>query len=291
MPLDRAVGVRPRPTTPISATASGGPRSSSSPTAAGPRSSATATTTTGTRQSGIFILDLKTGAVIRKLMTGVGSVATPNGIGSVVRRRLRRRRHRRHRLCGRSDRQALEVRPLRSEPGELEHRVRRHAAVPRARQRQRSAHHDGAGDHGASDGGLLAVLRVGPIYRRERSHEHASSKRCTAFGTKATAICSGPISCSSRSRVSLRWAATTTARVTSNTIDWASKHGWYMDLPTSGERVAVDPIMRDGRIVFTTLIPDSSPVHAGGTGWLMELDFKNGGQLPLRRSTRTTTAP
>jgi type IV pilus assembly protein PilY1 len=68
--------------------------------------------------------------------------------------------------------------------------------------------------------------------------------------------------------------------VTSNTIDWTSKFGWYMDLPTSGERVAVDPILRDGRIVFTTLIPDSSPCTAGGTGWLMELDFKTGGQLP-----------
>jgi type IV pilus assembly protein PilY1 len=32
--------------------------------------------------------------------------------------------------------------------------------------------------------------------------------------------------------------------------------------------------------VFTTLIPDPSPCTAGGTGWLMELDFKNGGQLP-----------
>ncbi len=68
--------------------------------------------------------------------------------------------------------------------------------------------------------------------------------------------------------------------VTNNAIDWSSDHGWYMDLPTSGERVAVDPILRDGRIVFTTLIPDSSPCTAGGTGWLMELDFKTGGQLP-----------
>ncbi len=39
---------------------------------------------TGSGQSGLFIVDLKTGAVVRKLMTGVGSLATPNGIGSVV---------------------------------------------------------------------------------------------------------------------------------------------------------------------------------------------------------------
>jgi type IV pilus assembly protein PilY1 len=41
----------------------------------------------------------------------------------------------------------------------------------------------------------------------------------------------------------------------------------------------VDPVLRDGRVVFTTLIPDSSPCTAGGTGWLMELDFKTGAQL------------
>ncbi|KOR30307.1 hypothetical protein TI04_06385 [Achromatium sp. WMS2] len=59
--------------------------------------------------------------------------------------------------------------------------------------------------------------------------------------------------------------------------------GWYMDLPTSGERMVSFPLLRDqkvpekGRIIFTTLIPirstdvGSCSVASNGTGWLMEL--------------------
>jgi type IV pilus assembly protein PilY1 len=59
----------------------------------------------------------------------------------------------------------------------------------------------------------------------------------------------------------------------------ASTDGWYMDLPTTGERIAYNPITRDGRFVFVTLIPDTDPCSAGGTSWLMEVNPFNGGQL------------
>ena len=58
-----------------------------------------------------------------------------------------------------------------------------------------------------------------------------------------------------------------------------SVDGWYMDLPTSKERVAFNPVARDGRFVFVTLIPDADPCSAGGTSWLMEVNPFNGGQL------------
>lgn len=70
-------------------------------------------------------------------------------------------------------------------------------------------------------------------------------------------------------------------RLTSNnSVDYSSKRGWFMDLPTSGERVAFNPIARDQRFVFVTLIPDSSDAcAAGGSGWLMELDYQTGSRL------------
>ena len=69
-------------------------------------------------------------------------------------------------------------------------------------------------------------------------------------------------------------------RVTSrSTVDYATKKGWYMDLPESGERVAFNPILRDGRFVFTTLTPDAGVCSAGGSGWIMELDYLTGGAL------------
>lgn len=55
--------------------------------------------------------------------------------------------------------------------------------------------------------------------------------------------------------------------------------GWYVNLPTSGERQVTDALLREGRIIFTTLTPSSDPCYPGGTGWLMELNTANGGQL------------
>lgn len=74
-------------------------------------------------------------------------------------------------------------------------------------------------------------------------------------------------------------------RVTSqNTLDIATKKGWFMDLKVGssgngGERQVTNPILRTGRIIFTTLIPSAEICEFGGTGWLMEVDAKTGARL------------
>ena len=76
-----------------------------------------------------------------------------------------------------------------------------------------------------------------------------------------------------------------TARaVSTNTVNWNSKKGWYLDLvPPSGtlqgERVLSVPLLRYGRVIFNTSIPSADPCVLGGTGWLMELDALTGGNL------------
>ncbi|WP_462328772.1 PilC/PilY family type IV pilus protein [Thiohalocapsa halophila] len=74
-------------------------------------------------------------------------------------------------------------------------------------------------------------------------------------------------------------------RITSaKRIDWNSHDGWFMDLSFAGaiegERVIDAPIMRTDRIVFTTLIPTDDECASGGNSWLMELDYVNGRGLP-----------
>ncbi len=77
-------------------------------------------------------------------------------------------------------------------------------------------------------------------------------------------------------------------RVSSN-YTMTNELGWYMDLVNldskvtynnQGERQVSDPILRNGRIIFTTLIPSADPCEAGGSGWLMELDAQLGARLP-----------
>lgn len=56
--------------------------------------------------------------------------------------------------------------------------------------------------------------------------------------------------------------------------------GWYIDLPTSKERVAQDLMIRNGKVIVTSIIPQSnSPCTAGGESWLMEFDAYTGGRL------------
>lgn len=64
--------------------------------------------------------------------------------------------------------------------------------------------------------------------------------------------------------------------------------GWYIDLYNTeasntdnfGERQVSQPVLRNDRIIFTTLLPSAEACDAGGSSWLMELSTANGGQLP-----------
>lgn len=68
-------------------------------------------------------------------------------------------------------------------------------------------------------------------------------------------------------------------RITSNEQLAADDEGWFLDLPVNGERQVSTPILRDGRIIFTTLIPSDDPCGFGGSSWLMELDAQTGARL------------
>jgi len=80
-------------------------------------------------------------------------------------------------------------------------------------------------------------------------------------------------------------ALTYDLRVTSNlTVDYITKKGWYMDLLSpvngaEGERVVSASLLRNNRIIFVTLIPNSDFCNAGGSSWLMEMDAISGSRL------------
>lgn len=62
-----------------------------------------------------------------------------------------------------------------------------------------------------------------------------------------------------------------------------TQHGWYLDLiygeSAQGERVVANPLLRNGRIIFTTMIPSQDACSFGGNSWLMEMDAMTGGRL------------
>lgn len=71
-------------------------------------------------------------------------------------------------------------------------------------------------------------------------------------------------------------------RVVSNKeINWSSHMGWMLELPTNGERIVENSELRNGNIIFTTLIPSLNSCEAGGTSWLMELNSKDGSRIEV----------
>jgi type IV pilus assembly protein PilY1 len=68
-----------------------------------------------------------------------------------------------------------------------------------------------------------------------------------------------------------------TRTISSNTVDYSTKNGWYVDLPTTGERLTTDPAVALSALVFTTNIPSSTVCQPGGSSWEYFLNVKTGG--------------
>ena len=67
-------------------------------------------------------------------------------------------------------------------------------------------------------------------------------------------------------------------------INWANRAGWYMDLLTKGttkegERVVSQPEIISKSLVFKTTLPSTDPCMQSDNGWLMAMDLATGGRL------------
>jgi type IV pilus assembly protein PilY1 len=74
--------------------------------------------------------------------------------------------------------------------------------------------------------------------------------------------------------------STSSRTSTSNTVDWTTKCGWYVDLnpgsKSPGERVNVDPTLQLGVLAVASNVPSKDVCLAGGTSWLYFFDYRNG---------------
>jgi len=70
-----------------------------------------------------------------------------------------------------------------------------------------------------------------------------------------------------------------TRTVTSNSVDFTTKKGWYVDLPDTGERINTDPALALGALAFTSNIPSTTVCVPGGSSWLYFLNYQTGGVI------------
>lgn len=67
-----------------------------------------------------------------------------------------------------------------------------------------------------------------------------------------------------------------TRTASNNPVNFASDHGWYVDLPGTRERANTDPQLALGTLAVSTNLPDGSACSVGGTSFLNFFDYRTG---------------
>ncbi|MES2106994.1 MAG: PilC/PilY family type IV pilus protein [Pseudomonadota bacterium] len=63
---------------------------------------------------------------------------------------------------------------------------------------------------------------------------------------------------------------------TSNSVNFTTQSGWFVDFPDSGERVNTDPTLDAGLLFVPTIVPSSTVCTPGGYGWFNYFDYRYG---------------
>jgi len=106
----------------------------------------------------------------------------------------------------------------------------------------------------------------------------------TIYGIKDTGADLGNVRLPAANFVEQVMTGTVTRSVTNNTVDFAVKNGWYVDLNpgnnSPGERVNLDPTLVRGVLLVTTNEPNTQACSDGGNGFLYQLSYSSGSYIP-----------
>ncbi|HVL55461.1 MAG TPA: PilC/PilY family type IV pilus protein [Burkholderiaceae bacterium] len=232
---------------------------------------------TGSGHAALFIVDVETGALIRKISTGVGTPATPNALANPIAIDLDGDRSADYVYAG--DLQGNLWKFDVSSDNPVHWRVAfsgapLFVAVDGGGNRQPITTTPEVGLH--PRGGVMVLFGTGKYVENA---DITSTAPQTIYGIRDH----GAVVTSNLVRQTVTGtfsdSGQTYRRVSTNPINWLKDQGWYLPLPQSGERLVTDPILHNGRIIFTTATPSTVACSYGGSSWLMELDYLGGGEL------------
>ncbi len=66
---------------------------------------------------------------------------------------------------------------------------------------------------------------------------------------------------------------------TSNPVDFTTGRGWYVDFPDSGERSNIESRLVQGTLLVATIVPSNTVCAPGGYGWLNFFDYQTGSSI------------
>ena len=241
--------------------------------------------TAGDGQGHLFVLDAKTGALIKDISTGVGSSATPSGLAQISA----------FVLNGAIDATAQYV-----YGGDLYGKVWRFdlsgATVANWTVTQLAALVDStnnaqpvttAPELSIVNNNRMIYVGTGEYLGNSDitgmgGSNYSANHTQTMYGLKddmsAAPLITGLRSGSLVQQTLSSGAGTRTA--TANAVNLNVTKGWYVDFPVAGESLVTDPALALGALVFTSNVPSiANPCQPGGSSFLYVLDYNTGGKL------------
>lgn len=249
----------------------------------------------------IFIIDIETGSIIKSFDTEVGDAATPNGMATPIAIDSDGDRSTDVIYAGDLQGNLWKLDVSSSSENSWDFAFKQGGkpsplfnAIDSTGNAQPITSKPQVGEH--PDGGLMVYFGTGKYYEVGDDVVGSSPQIQTFYGIRdqnqtIAAVDHVNDSASSLQKQSIIFEAHNfngsdlDIRVTSDTkVNYTNKKGWYLNLESplngvEGERVVSPPLLRAGRVIFVTLIPESDPCSWGGTSWLMEMDAINGARL------------
>jgi type IV pilus assembly protein PilY1 len=256
-----------------------------------------------TGQAVLYIVNLQSGAIIRKITTGVGmaqdplGVGRPNGLSSVLVADINDDSVADYAyagdLFGNVWKFNLASATVTSwdvayKPGGVPapiFQARNSANVPQAITTRPQV---GFGPGGRS---LMVYVGTGKFLElRDRLLPNLTTQTFYGFtdlltNTYTTDVVSGRAQLTEQTiTTEVSFDASSAVRLTSNNPLTPGSRGWYIDfvspvLGFQGEMLISDPVLRNDRVLFNTLIPNPDPCGFGGKSWLFYVDAFSGSRL------------
>ncbi len=225
---------------------------------------------TGTGQSSLFIVNVKTGALIQKISTGAGSSGSPNALANPIAVDV----------DGNNTADVVYAGDLQGNMWKFDITSTSSAAWSVSKlyaAGQPITETPAVAKNPA--GGFMVYFGTGKYLESTdiATNEHNAFYGIWDHGN--TTVTQGDLTAQQITSTD-SITGQTYRKVSQNSVNYTGstpKKGWYINLPTTGERSVNDPKIRAGRVIFTTTIPSSGTCSYGGTSTTMVLDYLTGG--------------
>lgn len=224
---------------------------------------------TGAGKSSLFVVNIETGALIKQITTTIGNATTPNGLSNPTLIDVDGNGTADYAYAGDLYGNMWKFNLTDSNPNNWAVALSGNPLFNAGTTKPITSQPEVSF---SPNGGYMVLFGTGQY---EQNADISSSGQQTFYGiwdNNATVAASDLVA------QTITQVNSSYRKVTTSSVSYPTKKGWYMNFYSTGERLVTDPLLSGGNVYFSTLTPSTVACSYGGTSWLMSLDYLNGAQ-------------